>query len=40
MVKVNAEAKMNESEYNIAKCLSDLNLEGFPKIYSTGIIQN
>jgi serine/threonine protein kinase len=40
VVKVNAEAKMNDSEYDISKMLSDLNINGFPKVFSRGLIQN
>ena len=29
---------MNDNEYEIAKMISDLNMEGFPKVYSRGLI--
>lgn len=31
---------MNDNEYEISKMISDLNMEGFPKVYSQGLIQN
>ena len=40
VIKVNAEIKMNDSEYEISKMLSDLKLYGFPKVYSQGVIQD
>lgn len=40
MVKVNAENDMNDNEFEIMKHMSDLNLPGFPKVYSSGKVQN
>jgi len=31
---------MNDNEYDISKMISDRNMEGFPKVYSRGLIQN
>lgn len=40
VVKVNAEVDMNDNEFEIMKHLSDLKLQGFPKVYSSGQVQN
>lgn len=40
IIKVNAEIDMNDNEFEIMKHLSDKNLKGFPKVYSSGIIEN
>ncbi len=39
VVKVNAESGMNDNEFQIMKDCSDKNLQGFPKVYSSGIIK-
>ena len=38
VVKVNAESEMNTNEFDIMKELSDNNLKGFPKVFSSGYI--
>ena len=31
---------MNDNEFKIAKHMSDLNLKGFPKVFSAGFVSN
>ena len=40
VVKVNAELDMNDNEFDIMKELNDNNLSGFPKVISSGLINN
>ena len=40
VVKVNAESEMNNNEFDIMKELSDNNLSGFPKVFSSGYVQD
>jgi serine/threonine protein kinase len=39
IVKMNAEAEMNDSEFKILKHMSDKNEPGFPKVYSSGVFS-
>jgi serine/threonine protein kinase len=39
IIKVNAEIDMNDNEFLIAKHMSDLDLKGFPKVYSAGLVS-
>ena len=39
VVKVNAEQEMNDNEFKIMQDLSDLNLKGFPMVFSSGKVQ-
>ena len=39
IIKVNAEIEMNDNEFKIAKHMSDLDLKGFPKVYSAGMVS-
>ena len=38
VVKVNAESEMNNNEFDIMKELSDNNLSGFAKVFSSGYV--
>ena len=40
VVKVNAESEMNNNEFDIMKELSDNSLSGFPKVFSSGYVQD
>lgn len=39
IVKVNAELDMNDNEFEIMKHLSDKKIQGFPQVYSSGIVE-
>lgn len=39
VVKVNAELEMNDNEFEIMKDLSDKNLQGFPKVFTSGFVD-